>query len=73
MGALLNMKIIEKEFFSETEIIKILLQCLNGLAHLNKFNVSHRDIKPDNILLKNQENLEIMISDFGYSKIVFDD
>ena len=54
LGSLLNMKIIEKEFFSETEIIKILLQCLNGLAHLNKFNVSHRDIKPDNILLKNQ-------------------
>ena len=32
-------------------------------------NILHRDIKLENILLKNSENLEIKISDFGCSKI----
>ena len=45
----------------------MLSKCLEGLAHLKKFGVNHRDIKPNNILVKNTENFDIMLSDFGLS------
>ena len=57
-----------KESFSEKEIIKVLYQCLDGLRHLLKSNISHRDLKPNNILIKDKQNLEIMLSDFGAAK-----
>ena len=38
-----------------------------GLAHLKKYNINHRDIKPNNILVKNIEKLDIMLADFGLS------
>lgn len=36
---------------------------------MHKQNISHRDLKPENILLesKDPDNLEIKISDFGFS------
>ena len=73
MWNLIAPRISKNNFFSEIEILKVLLQCLQGLKHLKKFNISHRDIKPDNILLKNKKMLEIMLADFGQSKIVIDD
>jgi serine/threonine protein kinase len=36
---------------------------------MHKKNITHRDLKPENILLesKDRNNLEIKISDFGFS------
>lgn len=43
-------------------------QLANGLKHLNKLNIYHRDIKPRNLLLT--ENKKILkIADFGLAKI----
>jgi serine/threonine protein kinase len=40
-----------------------LKEMLSGLGHLHKFGVSHRDIKPDNVLLS--ENYGLKLADFG--------
>ena len=48
--------------------MNVLLQCLDGLRHLLKFNISHRDIKPNNILVKSKQSLEVMLSDFGAAR-----
>lgn len=38
-----------------------------GLLYLNKLNIAHRDIKPQNILV-NDDNWNLIICDFGSAK-----
>lgn len=48
----------DKFFIKNIPRIKDLLnQTLSGLTHLAKFGISHLDIKPGNILVKNEYNL----------------
>jgi serine/threonine protein kinase len=52
-----NIKIYEKiEYFE---------QIVEGMNYLNKKNIIHRDLKFENILLKNHT---VKISDFGFAK-----
>lgn len=53
----------------EKERIKICLKIAKGVECLHSINLLHRDLKPDNILLKKtSESYEPVISDFGHSK-----
>jgi len=45
-------------------------QILDALAHLHGKGTTHRDIKPDNILIHNLEPFSIKLTDFGLSKNV---
>ena len=55
-----------KNFYNENELIIILKKLVNTFATLQKVNVSHRDIKPQNILLC--QGGELKIADFGEAK-----
>ena len=44
-------RIINKNPYKEEEIINILKQVVSGLSYLQNINITHRDIKPHNILL----------------------
>ncbi|KAF1959184.1 Pkinase-domain-containing protein [Byssothecium circinans] len=47
---------------------KLAEQVLLGLQYLHRSKITHRDIKPDNILISSFDPLQVKISDFGLSK-----
>lgn len=53
---------------SETEVIKFLKEILPVLSYIHQQNVIHRDLSPDNIIQRNQDQKPILI-DFGAVKV----
>ena len=51
-----------------TILVKVLYQAGQGLAHIHKNNIIHKDVKPDNILVSDDFNV-IKITDFGIAKL----
>ena len=56
-----------KKYYTEGELMEILNQLISSFALLQKNNVTHRDIKPQNILIVNNR---YKICDFGEAKII---
>lgn len=68
-GELFNY-IVKRRQLREQEACKLYEQLISGLEYLHKLNISHRDLKTENLLLDHGMNLKIV--DFGlantYSK-----
>ncbi|KAB8356360.1 hypothetical protein FH972_023944 [Carpinus fangiana] len=45
-------------------------QIFDALAYLHQRNITHRDIKPDNIMIQSEEPFVVKLTDFGLSKVV---
>lgn len=54
--------------FTEREVRDVVMQCCAGLQHLLKKKVVHRDIKPDNILVRKWFPIEVCLADLNFSK-----
>lgn len=66
-GGSLEDLIKKKQFIKEKEAVYFLQQILNGFEVLRKNNIMHRDLKPDNIFIKEDK---MVIGDFGMAKEV---
>ena len=55
--------------FNEAEVTQLLLQILPVLEYIHSLGVIHRDISPDNLILRNTDGLPVLI-DFGGVKQV---
>lgn len=62
-GITLKRLIAEKGVLGLDEAVRIFRQILEGLDYAHKHGVLHRDIKPDNILISNENSVKI--TDFG--------
>ncbi|KJZ72591.1 hypothetical protein HIM_07950 [Hirsutella minnesotensis 3608] len=69
-GGDLGRLIAEDGAFPEHMAQTMARQLLSALGYLHANNITHRDVKPDNILIKTIEPLDVKLTDFGLSKIV---
>ena len=63
--------ILSKNHLTEYESLKYFQQLINALFYLHSQNISHRDVKIDNMLLDKNKNLKLV--DFGLSTKYSDD
>ncbi|MBE9199948.1 MULTISPECIES: serine/threonine-protein kinase [unclassified Nodularia (in: cyanobacteria)] len=61
---LLEQRQSQGQAFSEEEVVNILQQILPVLSYIHSRDVVHRDISPDNLILRRSDHLPILI-DFG--------
>jgi len=66
-SALLEERKSEKYPFSEAEVIHLMQELLPVLQHIHNHNLIHRDISPDNIILRQSDQKPVLI-DFGVVK-----
>jgi serine/threonine-protein kinase len=64
---LLDERKVAGQTFSEAEVLKLLRQLLPVLAHIHNRGIIHRDISPDNIILRESDAKPVLI-DFGVVK-----
>jgi len=65
--SLLDQRRAQGYTFSEAEVMQLLRQLLPVLAHIHSKGIIHRDIAPDNIILRDRDHLPVLI-DFGVVK-----
>ena len=68
------MKSVEGDL-DESSQSKFRWQIISGLAYLHEQRIVHRDMKPDNLLMKRDRdgNIVIKLADFGLAKVLDDD
>ncbi|MEH2467433.1 serine/threonine-protein kinase [Nostoc sp.] len=68
-NSLLNARIQQGLRFTETEVRQLLLSILPVLEYIHSLGVIHRDVSPDNLMLRTVDQLPMLI-DFGGVKQV---
>lgn len=69
-GGDLGKFISQQGHFTEFETRTVSNQLLSALGYLHANNITHRDVKPDNILINSLDPIDVKLTDFGLSKMV---
>ncbi len=69
-GGELFRRLMKSGFCNEQDACEILVQVAEALSFLHANDVVHRDVKPQNILLTDEQGLNIKLADFGLSKVM---
>jgi serine/threonine protein kinase len=72
-GNLLEYLMRRKTFLNIEETRTIMRNLVKGLAELEKHEVVHRDIKLENVMLRDKDSLEPVIVDFGLAVYFWED
>ncbi|KAG7503325.1 myosin light chain kinase, smooth muscle isoform X1 [Solea senegalensis] len=68
-GGELFERIIDEDFeLTEREVIKYMLQIIDGVSFIHKVGVVHLDLKPENIMCVNKTGSKIKLIDFGLAR-----
>lgn len=66
-GKSLETTLKDGQDWTQTQLLDLLLPLLAGLMEIHKVGYLHRDIKPDNIILRSKDNSPVLI-DFGAAR-----
>jgi len=64
---------LKKDNILKKKQLQQLKKILNSVDYLHDVNIAHRDLKPENLLLRGDDETDVMLSDFGLSKIINQD
>nr|XP_015214260.1 PREDICTED: myosin light chain kinase, smooth muscle isoform X1 [Lepisosteus oculatus]XP_015214261.1 PREDICTED: myosin light chain kinase, smooth muscle isoform X1 [Lepisosteus oculatus] len=68
-GGELFERIIDEDFeLTEREVIKYMLQIIDGVRFIHKQGIVHLDLKPENIMCVNKTGSKIKLIDFGLAR-----
>ncbi|RBR04170.1 uncharacterized protein FIESC28_11619 [Fusarium coffeatum] len=54
--------------FDEQGVVDVLIQISSALIHMHAEGISHRDVKPDNILVLGSRPMHVKLADFGTAR-----
>lgn len=66
-GVTLTEKVEKSGVLSEKQVTKIVISLLNVLDYVHSQHIIHRDVKPDNVILRSRDQQPVLI-DFGVVK-----
>jgi predicted Ser/Thr protein kinase len=68
-GETLAEKIARREILPLSEKLRFIIELCDGLAHAHRAGIVHRDVKPANVIIDNEDQ-SVKIVDFGIARVV---
>lgn len=61
-------EVLRTDQVTDADAIEIAAQVLDGLAHAHRRGIVHRDVKPSNVLVEDDDGIAVRVLDFGLAQ-----